>query len=162
MLFRCSLKAYLLVIFLLCLAQQGMHITCDYSLWLFRKCVKTYDYLMFIFLYLCILNYDNMSCVCKDPTRLHYEPWELQSFENIECQWPMFFCYLVMDGLFRGRKEQVINGSYDYAWWNCSRSTQLASIIFHTHCGLITCLAAYFGKSGYNMLLSCNTDGEVK
>lgn len=43
----------------------------------------------------------------QDPNRLHYEPWELQTFENIECQWPMFYCYLMLDGLFRGRKEEV-------------------------------------------------------
>ena len=50
-------------------------------------------------------------CVClyvQDPKRLHYEPWELQGFENIECQWPMFFCYLMLDGLFRGDQAQVI------------------------------------------------------
>ena len=28
-------------------------------------------------------------------------------FENIECQWPIFFCYLALDGLFNGKKEMV-------------------------------------------------------
>lgn len=26
-------------------------------------------------------------------------------FENIECEWPMFFCYLIIDALFVGDKE---------------------------------------------------------
>lgn len=26
-------------------------------------------------------------------------------FENIECEWPMFFCYLIIDALFAGDKE---------------------------------------------------------
>lgn len=50
---------------------------------------------------------DGHQTVLEDPHRLHYEPWELQQFEHIECEWPLFFTYLVLDGLFRGDKEQV-------------------------------------------------------
>ena len=28
-------------------------------------------------------------------------------FENIECEWPLFWCYLVLDGIFYGNDEQV-------------------------------------------------------
>ena len=38
----------------------------------------------------------------EDSSRLHYEPWELRVFENIECQWPMFFCYAIINGYFSG------------------------------------------------------------
>lgn len=38
---------------------------------------------------------------------MHYEPWELKIFENIECQWPLFWCYLVLDGIFYNDEEQV-------------------------------------------------------
>ncbi|XP_074037667.1 probable phosphorylase b kinase regulatory subunit alpha isoform X1 [Leptinotarsa decemlineata] len=41
----------------------------------------------------------------EDPRRLYYEPWELRMFENIECEWPLFFCYLILDNCFRGNKE---------------------------------------------------------
>ena len=44
----------------------------------------------------------------EDPNRLYYEPWELQVFENIECEWPLFFAYLVLDGIFASDEEQVI------------------------------------------------------
>lgn len=41
----------------------------------------------------------------EDPRRLYYEPWELRMFENIECEWPLFFCYLVIDYCFQENKE---------------------------------------------------------
>ncbi|WYL93948.1 MAG: glycoside hydrolase family 15 protein [Gloeotrichia echinulata IR180] len=50
---------------------------------------------------------DGHQTVLEDTQRLHYEPWELKQFEDIECEWPLFFTYLVLDGLFRGDKEQV-------------------------------------------------------
>ena len=43
----------------------------------------------------------------QDPNRLHYEPWELAVFENIECEWPMFYAYLALEGIFLGKREQV-------------------------------------------------------
>ncbi|XP_043489493.1 probable phosphorylase b kinase regulatory subunit alpha isoform X3 [Polistes fuscatus] len=43
----------------------------------------------------------------EDPNRLYYEPWELRMFENIECEWPLFFCYLILDYCFQGNKEAV-------------------------------------------------------
>ncbi|XP_018360709.1 PREDICTED: probable phosphorylase b kinase regulatory subunit alpha isoform X1 [Trachymyrmex cornetzi] len=43
----------------------------------------------------------------EDMNRLYYEPWELRMFENIECEWPLFFCYLILDYCFQGNKEAV-------------------------------------------------------
>ncbi|XP_019697325.1 probable phosphorylase b kinase regulatory subunit alpha isoform X3 [Harpegnathos saltator] len=43
----------------------------------------------------------------EDLNRLYYEPWELRMFENIECEWPLFFCYLILDYCFQGNKEGV-------------------------------------------------------
>ncbi|XP_050166746.1 phosphorylase b kinase regulatory subunit alpha, skeletal muscle isoform isoform X3 [Myiozetetes cayanensis] len=43
----------------------------------------------------------------EDPKRLYYEPAELKLFENIECEWPLFWAYLVIDGIFSGNMEQV-------------------------------------------------------
>ncbi|HEY9668423.1 MAG TPA: glycoside hydrolase family 15 protein, partial [Coleofasciculaceae cyanobacterium] len=50
---------------------------------------------------------DGHQTVLEDTSRLHYEPWELQKFEQIECEWPLFFTYLMLDGLFRGDTQQV-------------------------------------------------------
>lgn len=43
----------------------------------------------------------------EDPTRLHYDPAELKLFENIECEWPVFWTYLILDGAFNGDHVQV-------------------------------------------------------
>lgn len=43
----------------------------------------------------------------KNATRLHYDPHELKRFERIECEWPLFFCYLILDGLFHENEDQV-------------------------------------------------------
>lgn len=50
---------------------------------------------------------DGHQSVLEDTSRLHYEPFELRRFEHIECEWPLFFTYLILDGLFRGDREQV-------------------------------------------------------
>ncbi len=52
---------------------------------------------------------DGHQTVLEDTSRLHYEPWELQKFEHIESEWPLFFTYLVLDGLFRGDVEQALS-----------------------------------------------------
>ncbi|XP_034342148.1 phosphorylase b kinase regulatory subunit alpha, liver isoform isoform X1 [Arvicanthis niloticus] len=43
----------------------------------------------------------------EDPHRLHYDPAELKLFENIECEWPVFWTYLIIDGIFNGDAVQV-------------------------------------------------------
>ncbi|XP_020834597.1 phosphorylase b kinase regulatory subunit alpha, skeletal muscle isoform isoform X2 [Phascolarctos cinereus] len=43
----------------------------------------------------------------EDPNRLYYEPAELKLFENIECEWPLFWTYFILDGVFSGNVEQV-------------------------------------------------------
>ena len=43
----------------------------------------------------------------EDSSRLHYEPWELRVFENIECQWPMFLCYCIINSYFLGDYEEA-------------------------------------------------------
>ncbi|KAM6977454.1 phosphorylase b kinase regulatory subunit alpha, liver isoform [Aplochiton taeniatus] len=50
---------------------------------------------------------DGYRCPREDPSRLHYDPAELKLFENIECEWPVFWCYLTLDGLFTGDHLQV-------------------------------------------------------
>uniref|UniRef100_A0A8C4XWT1 Phosphorylase b kinase regulatory subunit n=1 Tax=Gopherus evgoodei TaxID=1825980 RepID=A0A8C4XWT1_9SAUR len=43
----------------------------------------------------------------EDPNRLHYDPAELKLFENIECEWPVFWTYFLIDGVFNGDKIQA-------------------------------------------------------
>ncbi|GJQ67280.1 hypothetical protein Trydic_g8181 [Trypoxylus dichotomus] len=48
---------------------------------------------------------DGYKTAKEDANRLYYEPWELRMFENIECEWPLFFCYLILDYFFQGNKD---------------------------------------------------------
>uniref|UniRef100_A0A0L8H1E6 Phosphorylase b kinase regulatory subunit n=1 Tax=Octopus bimaculoides TaxID=37653 RepID=A0A0L8H1E6_OCTBM len=50
---------------------------------------------------------DGYKTAIEDPNRLYYEPGELMKFEHIECEWPLFFTYFVLDGLFTNNMEQV-------------------------------------------------------
>uniref|UniRef100_A0AAQ4S075 Phosphorylase b kinase regulatory subunit n=1 Tax=Gasterosteus aculeatus aculeatus TaxID=481459 RepID=A0AAQ4S075_GASAC len=50
---------------------------------------------------------DGYLCPKEDPSRLHYDPAELKLFENIECEWPVFWTYLILDGVFAGDQVQV-------------------------------------------------------
>ncbi|XP_015440099.1 PREDICTED: probable phosphorylase b kinase regulatory subunit alpha [Dufourea novaeangliae] len=50
---------------------------------------------------------DGYKTAKEDLNRLYYEPWELRMFENIECEWPLFFCYLIVDYCFQGNIEAV-------------------------------------------------------
>ncbi|VUZ47042.1 unnamed protein product, partial [Hymenolepis diminuta] len=43
---------------------------------------------------------DGYKTAREDSNRLHYEPWELRMFDGIECQWPLFFTYLVIGACF--------------------------------------------------------------
>lgn len=50
---------------------------------------------------------DGHQTVIEDVTRLHYEPTELKQFEHIECEWPLFFTYLMLDAVFRGDRPMA-------------------------------------------------------
>ncbi|XP_026176082.1 phosphorylase b kinase regulatory subunit alpha, liver isoform isoform X1 [Mastacembelus armatus] len=50
---------------------------------------------------------DGYLCPKEDPNRLHYDPAELKLFENIECEWPVFWNYLILDGIFAEDQVQV-------------------------------------------------------
>ncbi|MBL7000099.1 MAG: glycoside hydrolase family 15 protein [Gammaproteobacteria bacterium] len=50
---------------------------------------------------------DGHQSALEDESRLHYEPSELQKFRNIESEWPLFFCYLLLDALMRGNQAEA-------------------------------------------------------
>ncbi|KAK3878049.1 hypothetical protein Pcinc_017262 [Petrolisthes cinctipes] len=50
---------------------------------------------------------DGFKTTKEDPSRLYYEPWELKMFEKIECEWPLFFCYSILDHCFYNNEEAV-------------------------------------------------------
>uniref|UniRef100_A0A1L8E243 Phosphorylase b kinase regulatory subunit n=1 Tax=Nyssomyia neivai TaxID=330878 RepID=A0A1L8E243_9DIPT len=48
----------------------------------------------------------------EDPHRLYYERWELRMFENIECEWPLFFGYLVLFHAFQGESDKNLLNTF--------------------------------------------------
>lgn len=50
---------------------------------------------------------DGHQTVLEDTRRLHYDSHELKVFEHVECEWPLFFVYFILDGLFSENEEQV-------------------------------------------------------
>lgn len=50
---------------------------------------------------------DGHQTVLEDHDRLHYQTGELQRFHGIESEWPLFFTYLLLDGVLREDPEQA-------------------------------------------------------
>lgn len=48
---------------------------------------------------------DGHQTALEDGYRLHYDPAELKQFKDIECEWPLFFSYLLLNSLFTGNTE---------------------------------------------------------
>lgn len=51
---------------------------------------------------------DGHQTAIEDSHRLHYDPHELKQFMNIECEWPLFFTYLLLNNLFTGDNDAAL------------------------------------------------------
>ncbi|CAB1445403.1 unnamed protein product [Pleuronectes platessa] len=50
---------------------------------------------------------DGYRTANEDKDRRYYKPAEMKLFDGIECEFPIFFIYMMIDGVFRGNKAQV-------------------------------------------------------
>lgn len=50
---------------------------------------------------------DGHQTAVEDVSRIYYDPHELRVFEAIESEWPLFYTYLVLDGLFLEDRERA-------------------------------------------------------
>ncbi|XP_071423763.1 phosphorylase b kinase regulatory subunit beta isoform X1 [Pithys albifrons albifrons] len=50
---------------------------------------------------------DGYRTALEDRTRRHYRPAEIKLFDGIECEFPLFFIFMIIDGVFRGNPAQV-------------------------------------------------------
>ncbi|XP_006887876.1 PREDICTED: phosphorylase b kinase regulatory subunit beta isoform X2 [Elephantulus edwardii] len=50
---------------------------------------------------------DGYRTALEDPNRRYYKPAEIKLFDDIECEFPIFFLYLMIDGVFRGNPKQT-------------------------------------------------------
>ncbi|XP_044266152.1 probable phosphorylase b kinase regulatory subunit beta isoform X3 [Tribolium madens] len=46
------------------------------------------------------------TCV-EDTKRRYYENGEIKHFENIECEWPLFYIFMIIDGVFKSLPDQI-------------------------------------------------------
>ncbi|XP_043937885.1 phosphorylase b kinase regulatory subunit beta isoform X1 [Protopterus annectens] len=50
---------------------------------------------------------DGYRTSLEDPKRRYYKPAEIKLFDGIECEFPLFSIFMIIDGVFRGNSEQV-------------------------------------------------------
>ncbi|NWT56277.1 KPBB kinase, partial [Erythrocercus mccallii] len=50
---------------------------------------------------------DGYRTALEDRTRRYYKPAEIKLFDGIECEFPLFFIFMIIDGIFRGNPTQV-------------------------------------------------------
>ncbi|XP_030620490.1 phosphorylase b kinase regulatory subunit beta isoform X3 [Chanos chanos] len=50
---------------------------------------------------------DGYRTANEDKNRRYYKPAEMKLFDGIECEFPIFFIYMMIDGVFRGNPAQV-------------------------------------------------------
>ncbi|XP_064610521.1 phosphorylase b kinase regulatory subunit beta-like [Liolophura sinensis] len=50
---------------------------------------------------------DGLHTVVEDKNRKYYKPAEIKMFDGIECEWPIFYLFLIIDGMFENDKESV-------------------------------------------------------
>ncbi|XP_007536744.1 phosphorylase b kinase regulatory subunit beta isoform X4 [Erinaceus europaeus] len=50
---------------------------------------------------------DGYRTALEDSNRRYYKPAEIKLFDDIECEFPIFFLYMMIDGVFRGNRNQV-------------------------------------------------------
>ncbi len=51
---------------------------------------------------------DGHQTAIEDVQRQYYDPHELKQFSDIECEWPLFFTYLLLNNLFTGNNEAAM------------------------------------------------------
>uniref|UniRef100_A0A8C0FLC7 Phosphorylase b kinase regulatory subunit n=1 Tax=Bubo bubo TaxID=30461 RepID=A0A8C0FLC7_BUBBB len=50
---------------------------------------------------------DGYRTALEDKTRRYYKPAEIKLFDGIECEFPLFFIFMIIDGVFKGNPAQV-------------------------------------------------------
>lgn len=50
---------------------------------------------------------DGFGCVFAPENERFYPEGLVQHFENVECEWPLFFAFMVIDGVFKQNEQQV-------------------------------------------------------
>nr|CAI5845347.1 unnamed protein product [Callosobruchus analis] len=50
---------------------------------------------------------DGFKTVIENPKKRYYEKGEIKNFEKIECEWPLFYIFMIIDGVFKTIPDQI-------------------------------------------------------
>lgn len=50
---------------------------------------------------------DGYKTVVENPNERYYENSELKNFEHLECEWPLFYIFMIIDGVFKSLPDQI-------------------------------------------------------
>nr|XP_023013016.1 probable phosphorylase b kinase regulatory subunit beta isoform X1 [Leptinotarsa decemlineata] len=50
---------------------------------------------------------DGYKSELEDKNSRYYQKSEIKNFENIECEWPLFYIFMIIDGVFKALPDQI-------------------------------------------------------
>ncbi|KAL5279164.1 PHKB family protein [Megaselia abdita] len=50
---------------------------------------------------------DGFMSINEDKSRRYYNTGEIKDFEGMECEWPLFFIVMIIDGVFKNNSDQI-------------------------------------------------------
>ncbi|XP_050295730.1 probable phosphorylase b kinase regulatory subunit beta isoform X2 [Anthonomus grandis grandis] len=50
---------------------------------------------------------DGFRTVLEDPNQKYYKKEHLKHFEGVECEWPLFYIFMIIDGVFKNLPDQI-------------------------------------------------------
>ncbi|XP_053979168.1 probable phosphorylase b kinase regulatory subunit beta isoform X1 [Hylaeus volcanicus] len=50
---------------------------------------------------------DGYKTVLENKDRRYYKSGEIKEFDNVECEWPLFYIFMIIDGVFKTLPDQV-------------------------------------------------------
>ncbi len=55
----------------------------------------------------CLKSGDGYGSEVENPVKRFYDVGEVMNYEHIENEWPLFYLYMIVDGMFEDDQEQV-------------------------------------------------------
>lgn len=97
----------------------------------------------------------------EDKSRRYYNKGEIKDFEGTECEWPLFYIFLIIDGVFKNHTEQV--EEYQIELRKCMYTDKNGGKLcyriipnyaeLNSHCTLDPVVAMYFAPDGEGSFL---------
>ncbi|KAF7266397.1 hypothetical protein GWI33_020273 [Rhynchophorus ferrugineus] len=50
---------------------------------------------------------DGYKTVLEDPNQKFYKKEDIKKFDGIECEWPLFYIFMIIDGVFKNMPDQI-------------------------------------------------------